>query len=144
MTKKELAIIKEHEARAWTELQRYRYFNGSRDTNPRTRAEWEHTDSGYRERLSIWCEVNSVLLELGIASDFNEDAMEYMTRYCHEITMIELAGIYHDTESGEILTADDLYTEYLEAFKRGEVNGVTFKQHVNNCLTRNGGTLERI
>ena len=53
---------------------------------------------------------------------------------------------FHDIETGEVLTRGQLYREYSRQKHKYpmEFAGISFGQHINNCLTRNGGTLERI
>lgn len=51
--------------------------------------------------------------------------------------------IYYDTEHEYYITESDLFEEYENYL---EENGeyITFSQFINNCLTINGGTLERV
>lgn len=51
--------------------------------------------------------------------------------------------MYHDTESGEILSKEDLRKEYEDLFKHGETETPTFSGYLRNCLSKNG-TLEEI
>jgi hypothetical protein len=48
---------------------------------------------------------------------------------------------YHDIETDEIITDRELWEEYDKSDERHEM---TFGQYKNNCMTYNGGTLERI
>lgn len=54
--------------------------------------------------------------------------------------------MFHDIESDEVITLDDLRAEYAAALDRGEIDPseVPFEWYVHNCLTAFGGTLERI
>lgn len=51
---------------------------------------------------------------------------------------------WHDVETGEIVTAEQLYAEYIDLMNSGDVERVTFAQYAFNCLTRNNGTLNEI
>ena len=52
---------------------------------------------------------------------------------------------YFDTESGEIITARQLFREYLQAHKNKQIdNGISFAWYTHNSLTSFGGTLQRI
>lgn len=53
---------------------------------------------------------------------------------------------YHDIESGEIITMSELEKEYQMLVKNGtiEKEEQNFYQYIENCLTRNNGTLEII
>lgn len=52
--------------------------------------------------------------------------------------------MWRDIESGEIVTREQLYAEYMEALASGIVDPMTFNEYINNSLTRNNGTLETI
>ena len=52
--------------------------------------------------------------------------------------------IYHDIESNENVTTEQLYKEYLYNVKNGYTEKCTFSEYVYNCLTINNGTLEEI
>lgn len=49
--------------------------------------------------------------------------------------------VYHDTESGEILTEDQLRQEFAVLKANGETDADTFCQYLRNCISKNG-TLE--
>lgn len=49
---------------------------------------------------------------------------------------------FRDIETGETITTEQLYSEYLQNMKSGEYEAVTFSEYVYNCLTANNGTLE--
>lgn len=51
--------------------------------------------------------------------------------------------IYYDIRTEEYITESELFEEYEEYIDEGNY-GVTFPQFVNNCLTINGGVLERV
>lgn len=53
---------------------------------------------------------------------------------------------FYDNETGEVLTRGQLYRDYSRQKHKYpmEFEGISFGQYINNCLTRNGGTLERI
>lgn len=51
---------------------------------------------------------------------------------------------YHDIESDDILTLDELKQEYHMLVNNGIIVDQTFDEYLNNCLTRNNGTLEII
>ena len=51
--------------------------------------------------------------------------------------------IYYDTNVEEYITESDLFEEY-EKYLDESNDGVTFAQYINDCLTANGGTLERV
>lgn len=53
---------------------------------------------------------------------------------------------YYDIESGEIVTLVELKTEFsdLQTKEPWNVEGMTFDTYLENCLTVNGGTLEKI
>ena len=48
---------------------------------------------------------------------------------------------YRDIESGETLNEFELLMEYREA---DNDDGATFREWLNNCMTRNNGTLEEL
>lgn len=47
--------------------------------------------------------------------------------------------MYIDTENNEIITESELYSEFIELSQNdpNEYN-YTFKQYLNNCLSKNG------
>jgi hypothetical protein len=51
--------------------------------------------------------------------------------------------VYYDINTEEYITESDLFEEYEKYLDEGNY-GVTFSQFINNCLTINGGTLERV
>ena len=51
--------------------------------------------------------------------------------------------VYYDTRTEEYITESDLFEEY-EKYLDESNDGVTFAQYINDCLTVNGGTLERV
>ena len=52
---------------------------------------------------------------------------------------------YYDIESGEAVTIDQLYAEYIAMqTAQPEEYPYSFDDYVGNCLTRNNGTLEPI
>ena len=51
--------------------------------------------------------------------------------------------IYYDTNTEEYITESDLKEEY-EKYLDEDNDYIRFSQFVNNCLTINGGTLERV
>lgn len=51
---------------------------------------------------------------------------------------------FRDIETGEIVTAGELYREYTANYTEEERREISFVQYENNCMTYNGGTLERI
>jgi hypothetical protein len=51
--------------------------------------------------------------------------------------------MYHDIETDEVLTEDDLRNEYEWLYKNGHTETPTFKGYLRNCLSKNG-TLERM
>lgn len=54
--------------------------------------------------------------------------------------------MWRDIESGELVTAEMLMREYLEHLREEpqEYENVTFAEFVENCMTRNNGTLEEV
>lgn len=59
-----------------------------------------------------------------------------------EIEMNE--PIYYDIEREEYLTEKDLRNEYEDYLEEQDNDRITFEQFVNNCLTTNNGTLEKV
>ena len=51
--------------------------------------------------------------------------------------------IYYDTNAEEYITESDLFEEYEKYLDEGNYD-ITFAQYINDCLTVNGGTLERV
>lgn len=51
---------------------------------------------------------------------------------------------WFDIETGETVTELDLWRDYKSNYTEEERETYTFGQYKNNCLTYNGGTLERI
>ena len=53
--------------------------------------------------------------------------------------------MYIDIESGDIITIEQLMSEY-ENMKKNQPDeyGYSFPEYIRNCLTENNGTLERI
>ena len=53
---------------------------------------------------------------------------------------------YYDIESGEIVTMVELKAEFdnLQTSEPWNVENMTFDEYLENCLTANGGTLEKI
>jgi hypothetical protein len=53
---------------------------------------------------------------------------------------------YYDIESGEIVTMVELKAEFdnLQTNEPWNVENMTFDEYLENCLTANGGTLEKI
>lgn len=58
-----------------------------------------------------------------------------------ELEMNEL--VYYDIEHEDYITKSDLFDEY-ENYLEEDGEYITFSQFINNCLTINGGTLERV
>ena len=52
--------------------------------------------------------------------------------------------IYYDTETEEYITESDLFEEYEDYLDSPESENISFAQFINNCLTINNGTLERV
>lgn len=52
--------------------------------------------------------------------------------------------IYYDTETEEYITESDLFEEYEGYLDNPESENISFAQFINNCLTINNGTLERV
>ena len=60
---------------------------------------------------------------------------------------MENLKFYYDIEERELYYQDDFLEEYHEILKEREQNGddtITFREYLNNCMTRNNGTLELI
>ena len=51
--------------------------------------------------------------------------------------------IFYDINTEEYINESDLFEEYEKYLDEGNY-GVTFAQYINDCLTANGGTLERV
>ena len=51
--------------------------------------------------------------------------------------------VYYDINTEEYITESDLFEEYEKYLDEGNY-GATFAQYINDCLTVNGGTLERV
>ena len=52
---------------------------------------------------------------------------------------------FRDIESGEYITLKTLYSEYMTMKReQPEEYDYSFTEYVNNCLTVNNGTLEKI
>lgn len=52
---------------------------------------------------------------------------------------------FYDIESGEYITLETLYSEYLTMQKeQPDEYNYSFTEYINNCLTVNNGTLEKI
>lgn len=49
---------------------------------------------------------------------------------------------YRDTETGEIVTTNDLWSIWAETPDLWPEYGHQFGQYINACMTRQGGTLE--
>lgn len=50
---------------------------------------------------------------------------------------------YYDTEAGKLVCGAQLLNEYMTMKESGETDAGNFGQYINNCLTENGGTLEK-
>lgn len=53
--------------------------------------------------------------------------------------------LYYDIETQEYITFEQLEKEYKEKIQTGEIEiteQTNVNQYINNCLTRNNGTLE--
>ena len=60
---------------------------------------------------------------------------------------MENLKFYYDIEERELYYQDDFLEEYHEILKEREQNGddtITFREYLNNYMTRNNGTLELI
>lgn len=165
MTRKEIATLKEMERKAWYNLMLYEYNNAPRTTVFEIVNEWAKTDIEYREYLHTWCALNDILVSLGIDADFNEEAFELHSRYYHECKETEetteeetetetptedeeeteeVTDKWFDIETGETVTERELWHDYESNYTEEERKTYTFGQYKRNCLTVNGGTLERI
>ena len=51
---------------------------------------------------------------------------------------------YHDIESNEIITEEQLKKEYEQQTESGIIDEMTFSEFIRNSLTRYNGTLEII
>lgn len=51
--------------------------------------------------------------------------------------------IYYDIRTEEYITESELLEDYELYLDEGNY-GITFAQYINDCLTANGGTLERV
>lgn len=49
-----------------------------------------------------------------------------------------------DTETGKILSVDELMKEYTALRESGDTEAETFADYISNCLTKNNGTLEEL
>ena len=52
--------------------------------------------------------------------------------------------IYYDINAEEYITESDLFEEYEDYLDNPESENINFAQFINNCLTINNGTLERV
>lgn len=53
--------------------------------------------------------------------------------------------MYIDIETNETITTEQLFKEYTENKQNApEEYNYSFAEYINNCLTRNNGTLEKI
>lgn len=53
--------------------------------------------------------------------------------------------MFFDIESGEYITTEQLFSEYIENRKSNpDEYSYSFPEYVKNCLTVNNGTLEKI
>ena len=52
--------------------------------------------------------------------------------------------IYYDIEKEEYITESELFEEYEGYLDNPESENISFTQFINNCLTINNGTLERV
>lgn len=52
--------------------------------------------------------------------------------------------IYYDIETEEYVTESDLFEEYEGYLDNPESENISFAQFINNCLTINNGTLEKV
>lgn len=54
--------------------------------------------------------------------------------------------MYHDIESDEIITRKQLLQEYVEKIQQNEIDAKEMNPYefIENCMTRNNGTLERV
>jgi flagellar hook-basal body complex protein FliE len=51
---------------------------------------------------------------------------------------------YVDTETWQLLTENQLLSEFLELKKGEETEAENFANYLSNCMTRNNGTLETV
>ena len=51
--------------------------------------------------------------------------------------------MFHDIETDEYISYEDLQKEYEELYKNGHTETETFKDYLRNCLSKNG-TLEYV
>lgn len=51
--------------------------------------------------------------------------------------------LYYDIRTEEYITESELLEDYELYLDEGNY-GITFAQYINDCLTANGGTLERV
>lgn len=63
-----------------------------------------------------------------------------------KIDVLQAENLYIDTEHDEIITVDELKKQFDELQKEEpeEYGYKTFPEHLNNCLVRNDGTLEKL
>ena len=59
---------------------------------------------------------------------------------------VEGKQMYYDIEQDSLVSEKQLYREYVEAIARKEIDQteISFAWYTHNCLTCNGGTLEKI
>ena len=51
--------------------------------------------------------------------------------------------LFYDIESGDFVTLDELQNEFLEMkFQDPDTYNYSFSEYIENCLTKNNGTLE--
>lgn len=50
--------------------------------------------------------------------------------------------LFYDIESQEIVTENQLFSEYTDAINAGIIDACTFDEYIKNSLTRYNGTLE--
>ena len=55
-----------------------------------------------------------------------------------------MAYRYHDIETDEIVTEEQLKKEYQTQLENGTIDEMTFAEYIRNSLTRYNGTLEII
>ena len=65
--------------------------------------------------------------------------IEALEKELKEVSMVR----YYDTESGNILTEEELRKEWEELFRNGETETDTFEGYIRNCTSKNG-TLEAL
>lgn len=51
---------------------------------------------------------------------------------------------FEDTETGEVLTVEDLTMEFNDLKASGETEAETVDQYISNCMWYNNGTLEEV